>query len=161
MAAKILVAYFTRSGNTRKVADLIHGVVGGTIREIQPQVPYPDEYAVVVEQAKKEIRAGARPALKSEMADVESYDVIFVGSPNWWSTIAPPVATFLSECDLSGKTLVPFCTHGGGGPGRIAKDIAKLCPRSTVLDGFEVYGGGTGSTQSSVSAWLRRIGIAR
>ena len=80
---------------------------------------------------------------------------------NWWNTIAPPVATFLSEYDLAGKTIVPFCTHGGGGLGNIGKDIAKLCPQSTVLSSLEIYGSGGVGAQASVRAWLSRVGIPR
>jgi len=159
MAEHILVVYFSRSGNTREIANLIHQEVGGTIHEIQPEVPYPDSYNAVLDQAKKEIQAGYKPALQSTVDRIESYDTIFVGSPNWWSTIAPPVATFLSEYDLSGKTIVPFCTHGGGGLGRIGQDIAKLCPQSTILSSLEIYGSGTGNAQAEVSAWLSNIGI--
>jgi len=159
MAERILIAYFSRSGNTRKIANLIHQEVGGTIHEIQPEVPYPNSYDAVVDQAKKEIQAGYKPALESTLDQIESYDTVFVGSPNWWSTIAPPVVTFLSEYDLSGKTIVPFCTHGGGGLGRIGKDIAKLCPRSTVLSCFGIYGSGTGNARAEVSAWLSKVGI--
>lgn len=156
-----LIVYFTCSGNTRKIADLIHNNVGGDIWEIQPEVPYPNSYNAVVEHAKKEIQAGYKPALKSEIDHVESYDTIFIGSPNWWNTIAPPVATFLSEHDLSGKTIVPFCTHGGGGQGRIGQDIAKLCPKSEVLGVFEAYGDNAGDAEAKVSAWLSKIDIAR
>jgi flavodoxin len=159
MAEHILIVYYSRSGNTRKIANLIHQEVGGTIHEIQPEVPYPDSYNAVLDQAKKEIQAGYKPALQSTLDHIESYDTIFVGSPNWWSTIAPPVATFLSEYDLSGKTIVPFCTHGGGGLGRIGKDIAKLCPQSTILSSFEIYGSGTENAQAKVSAWLRKVGM--
>jgi flavodoxin len=157
VAEHILIVYFSRSGNTRKIADLIHQEVGGTIHEIQPEVPYPSSYDAVVDQAEKEIQAGYKPALQSTLDQIESFDTIFVGSPNWWNTIAPPVATFLSEYDFSGKTIVPFCTHGGGGLGRIGKDIAKLCPQSTILSSFEIYGSGTGKVQAKVSAWLRNI----
>jgi len=135
---EILIVYYSRSGNTRKIADLIQQEVGGTLHEIQPEVPYPKSYSATTDQAKQEIRAGYKPALHSTLEQVESYDTILVGSPNWWRTIAPPVVTFLTEHDLSGKTIVPFCTHGGGGLGRIAQDIAKLCPKSTVLRSFEV-----------------------
>ena len=159
MAEQILIVYFSHSGNTRKIANLIQQEVGGVIHEIQPEVPYPNSYNSVVDQARKEIQAGYKPALQSKLDHIESYDTIFLGSPNWCSTIAPPVATFLSEYDLSGKTIVPFCTHGGGGLGKIGKDIAKLSPRSTTLRSFEVYGSGTGNTQSEVSAWLRKIGV--
>jgi flavodoxin len=161
MAEPILIAYFSRFGNTRKIANLVQQEVGGTLHEIQVAVPYPASYNAVVEQAKKEIQAGHKPALQSTLDHIESYNTIFVGSPNWWSTIAPPVATFLSEYDMSGKTIVPFCTHGGGGLGRIGQDIARLCPRSTVLSCFGVYGSGSGNAQAKVSAWLSKVGMAR
>jgi flavodoxin len=160
MAEHILIAYYSRSGNTRTIANLIHQEVGGTIHEIQPEVPYPNSYNAVVDQAKKEIQAGYKPALQSTLDHIESYDTIFVGSPNWWSTIAPPVATFLSEYDLSGKTIVPFCTHGGGVLGRIGQDIAELCPQSTILSSLEIYGSGAGNAQAEVSAWLSKVGMA-
>lgn len=160
MSNKILIAYLTHSGNTRKIASYISNDMGGTTFEIEPETPYPNSYNAVVEQAKKEIKAGYKPALKTNMDNMESYDIIFIGSPNWWSTIAPPVATFLSAHDWSGKTVVPFCTHGGGGQARVLKDIAKLCPSATILDGFEVYGSGSGDTQAKISAWLRKIGVA-
>jgi len=154
MAGQVLVVYFSRSGNTRRMANFIHQQVGGTLHEIQPEKPYPDSYNATVDQAKREIKAGHKPALRSTLDHIEAYDTIFVGSPNWWSTIAPPVATFLSANDLSGKTVVPFCTHGGGGLGRIGRDIARLCPQSTVLSGFEIYGSGGGNALARVSAWL-------
>ena len=155
MTEPILIAYFSRSGNTRKIANLVQQEVGGTLYEIQVAVPYPASYNAVVEQAKKEIQAGYRPALQSTLDHIESFNTTFVGSPNWWSTIAPPVATFLSEHNLSGKTIVPFCTHGGGGLGRIRQDIARLCPQSTVLSCFGVYGSGAGNVRAEVVAWLR------
>lgn len=159
MTESILIAYFSRSGNTRKIAGLIQQEVGGTLHEIQVEVPYPDTYNATTAQAKQEIRAGYKPALRSTLDHIEAYDTIFVGSPNWWSTIAPPVATFLSQYDLSGRTIVPFCTHGGGGLGRITQDIAKLCPQSTVLSIFGVYGSGSGDVRAEVAAWLRKVGV--
>ena len=161
MTEQILIAYFSRSGNTKKISKLIRQEIGGTLHEIQPETPYPKPYDAVVDQAKEEIQAGYLPALKTSIDHIESYDIVFVGSPNWWNTIAPPVATFLSTYDLSEKTVVPFCTHGGGGLGRIGRDISKLCSHSTVLDSFEIYGSGTGNVQSQVSAWLRKIGMTR
>ena len=161
MAEQVLVVYFSHSGNTRKIANLIHQEVGGNIHEIQPERPYPDSYNAVVKQAKKEIQAGHKPVLASTLNPIEAYDTIFVGSPNWCGTIAPPVATFLADNDLSGKTIVPFCTHGGDGLGKIALDIARLCPRSTILSGFEIYESGTGNAQAKVSAWLREVGWSR
>lgn len=161
MAERILVAYYSHSGNTQKIATLIHREVGGTLYEIQPESPYPRSYNAVVNQAKKEIRAGYMPALESPPDRVESYETIFVGSPNWCSTIAPPVAAFLSAYELAGKTIVPFCTHGGGGLGSVERDIAKLCPQSTILRALDVYGSGSRNAPADVSAWLRTIGITR
>ena len=154
MAGQNLIVYYSRSGNTRRIADLIQQEVGGTVHEIEPEAPYPRSYDATVDQAKREIQIGYKPALKSDFGSVAAYDTVIVGSPNWWSTIAPPVATFLSEYDLSGKTIVPFCTHGGGGLGRIGQDIARLCSQSTVLSSFEIYGSGGGNAQARVSAWL-------
>ena len=161
MAEHILIAYFTRTGNTREIAQLIQRAVGGVIHELQTQVPYPPSYDAVVDQAGQEIKAGFKPALQSTLDQIDSYDTIFVGSPNWWSTIAPPVATFLSQYDWAGKTIVPFCTHGGGGLARIAQDIARLCPHSTVLSSFAVYESETKNAQARLSDWLRQIGMAR
>ncbi len=147
---KVLITFYSYSGNTRKVADAIHRVVGGDLTEIEPLETYPGNYNAVVEQAKKELHSGYRPELKSSDEEVSTYDTIFVGSPNWWHTIAPPVITFLSEADLSGKTIIPFITHGGGGLGRSASDITALCPNSKILESLVVYGADVGATQK----WL-------
>lgn len=160
MKGNILIAYYSRSGNTRKIAELIHDEVGGTIFEIQPEEPYPADYDLALAQAKKEIQARYRPALKSKIEGIEAYDTIIIGSPNWWSTIAPPVAAFLSEYDLSGKTIVPFCTHGGGGQANVLKGIAGLCSGSTVLTGFDIYGDGGSGAKDDVSAWLDKTETA-
>ena len=160
MERNILVAYYSHSANTHKLAKLIHQKIGGNLCKILPEVPYPVFYNAVVEQARKEIQAGYRPALKTKIEHMEAYDTVFIGSPNWCSTIAPPVAAFLEENDLSGKTVVPFCTHGGGGFARIESDIAKLCSNATVLPGLAIYGSGGGNAESQVSAWLQKIGFA-
>ena len=154
---KILVAYFSHSGNTREIAKQIQKATGCDIFEIQPVAAYPDDYQTVVDQAKREIAAGYKPALKTKVDDIGKYDVIFVGSPNWWSTIAPPVATFLTSYDLSGKTVVPFITHGGGGMANCAKDVKKLCPKSKVLDGRSFNGGAVKGAQDEVSKWIGGI----
>lgn len=102
----MLVAYFSHSGNTRAMARQIAEATGGDLFEIVPAAAYPAEYGAVVDQAKKEIGGGVRPALKGRLPDVGAYDVIFVGSPCWWSTVAPPVATFLADCDWAAR---PSC----------------------------------------------------
>lgn len=156
---KILVAYFSQTGNTREVADQIRNATGGDIFEILPAEPYTGDYQALVDQAQKEINAKYRPALKTKVEDIGSYDVIFVGSPNWWSTIAPPVASFLTSYDLSGKTIAPFVTHGGGGMAQCAEDVAALCPNSTVLQGLAVNGSAAKTAQEQVKKWLTDIKI--
>jgi len=158
---KILVAYFSRSGNTREIADQIHEKAGGDIFEIQPVNPYPSDYNECVEQAKQELEKGYRPKLKTIVKNIESYDAVFIGYPDWWSTIPAPIVTFLSKCDLSGKTVVPFCTHEGSGLGRSVTDISKLCPKSTLLEGMAIRGSNVKTAQSEVSEWLRKIKIAK
>lgn len=160
MDQNVLIAYYSRSGNTRKIANLIHAAVGGSVlHEIIPEEPYPNAYNMTLDRAKNEIRRGVKPPLQSKLEQFEAYDLIFVGSPNWWSTIAPPVATFFSEYDFSGKTIAPFCTHGGGGLGRVVEDIAKLCTQSTLLPSLTIYGSGGADAQAKVRAWLEEIGV--
>lgn len=154
-----LSAYFSHSGNTRLIADQIHESVGGDIFEIVPADPYPRDYNEVVEQARKELGEDYRPPLKTHVENMDSYDLVFIGYPNWWGTVPRPVATFLSEYDLSGKTIAPFCTHGGGGIGRSVQEIRELCPQSTVLDGLAVRDGSVKIARTQVADWLRRIGI--
>jgi flavodoxin len=156
---KVLIVYYSRSGNTREIASQIHGLVGGDVVELQTVTPYPDEYSAVTKLAKEELQQGVKPALKTKIADFASYDVVFVGSPNWWNTIASPVRTFLSEYDFTGKTIAPFITHEGSGLGASVEDIKKLCPKANVLDGLAVRGKSVKSAQGDVSEWLGRLGM--
>jgi flavodoxin len=158
---KILVAYFSHSGNTREIANQIHKSAGGDIFEIQAVKPYPDDYDAVVKQAKQELNSGYKPALKTKVENIKPYDLVFIGYPNWCSTVPAPVRTFLSEYDFSGKTIVPFCTHEGSGLGRSATDISKLCSESTLLDGVAIRGSDVKIAQSKVVEWLRKIAITK
>jgi flavodoxin len=160
MTEKILIAYYSRTGNTRKIADLIQKKTGGTLFEVVPKTPYPASYRETVDQAKVENRAGFKPELISIPDQLDQFDIIFIGTPNWWSTVAPPIVTFLTSNDFSEKTIIPFCTHGGGGLDRIATDIVKYCPGSTVLESFVIYGNGGTRADSEVTAWLKRLSIS-
>ena len=159
MSKKILTAYYSHSGNTGEIASYIQKQTDGALFEIIPVSPYPTGYNDVVRQSKIEIQAGKKPELKTKINNTESYDIIFIGSPNWWGAIAPPVAAFLSEYNFSNKTIVPFCTHGGGGYGSIFKDISLLCPNSNVLNGFDVFDRGNGNFSEKITLWLSEIGI--
>ncbi|MDR0368467.1 MAG: NAD(P)H-dependent oxidoreductase [Bacteroidales bacterium] len=158
---KILIVYYSWSEgkNTQAVAQQIQQATGGDIVEIVPSVPYPSDYQVCVDQAKKEIAENYKPALQSKVENIERYDIIFVGTPNWWSTMAPPVAAFLSQYNLAGKTVVPFCTHGGGGKAKCLSDMEALCAKSTVLEGFAIPGNRAKSAQDDVEKWLKEIKI--
>lgn len=158
---KILVVYFSRSGNTREIANQIHRIVGGDIVELQTVNPYPADYEEVKKQAKQEQGSGFRPKLKTAINNIGSYDLVFIGSPIWWSRLPPPVVTFLSEYDLSGKTIVPFCTHLGSGQGQTVSEISRLCPKSTLLDGIAVRGPDAKNAQDEVSGWLRKIKVTK
>lgn len=156
---RILVAYYSYSGNTKVVAEQIHKNTGGDIFEIQPVKSYPKEYNSVVNQAKKEISDNFKPELKNKINDIDKYDIIFIGSPCWWATIAPPVATFLTSYDFSGKTIIPFMTHEGSRMGQSEKDIKKLCPKATLLKGLPIRGEQVEHAEKDVVKWLKAIEI--
>ena len=158
---KILVAYFSYSGNTREISNQIHKSVGGDIFEIQVVKLYPDDYDAVVKQARQELNSSHKPALKTKIENIKSYDLVFIGYPNWCSTVPAPVRVFLSEYDFSGKTIIPFCTNEGSGLGRSATDISKLCPKSTLLDGIAIRGREVKTAQNEVVEWLRKIKITK
>jgi len=158
---KTLVAYFSYSGNTREIANQIHKNAGGDIFEIQSVKPYPDDYDAVVQQARQELKSGHKPALKTKVENIKPYDLVFIGYPNWCSTVPAPVRVFLSEYDFSGKTIIPFCTHEGSGLGRSTMDISKLCPKSTLLEGVAIRGMDMKTAQNKVSEWLRKIKITK
>lgn len=156
---KILVACFSWSGNTKAVAETIRRNVGGDFFEIVPATPYPREYRKCTEQAKKEIAEKFRPALKSVPENLAAYDVVFVGSPNWWGTFAPPVSTFLDDPAFAGKTVVPFFTHGGGGMQNCERDMREKVPAAKFLRALTLPGSSASGSRAAqrVNAWLREI----
>ncbi len=158
---KTLITYYSHTGNTREIANQIHMNIGGDIFEIQGVKRYPDDYEEHKKQAKEELASEHKPSLNTKIENIRSYDLIFIGYPIWWGTFPAPIRTFLSEYDLSRKTVVPFCTHLGSGLGRSVKDIAALCPNSTILDGLAVWGKDAKTAQNDVSEWLRKIKIMK
>ena len=171
---KCLIAYFSRKGNnyvsgriidlsignTEVVANMIQEMIGSDMFHIEAVKPYPKDYTETTDVAKDELRANARPELANHVGKMDSYDVIFLGYPNWWGTMPTPVFTFLEEYDFSGKTIVTFCTYEGSGLGHSEKDIAKLCPEATVLKGLAIHGTGAGSAKTNVSNWLDKMDIS-
>lgn len=154
---KILIACFSYSGNTLEVAKQIQKHIGGDIFEIIPVKPYPSNYNSVVNQAKSENKNDFRPELKSQPENIQEYDIVFIGSPVWWYTIAQPVKTFLAENNLEGKTVIPFCTHEGSGQARSFSDIQELAPQSTILKGIEIWGSQIRNSEKALSDWLNSL----
>lgn len=153
-SSKILIAYYSWSSNTRAAAEQIQRQTGGKLFEIKPLAAYPIDYKACTEQAQREINEGFRPELASKIEDIEKYDVIFIGSPNWWGTIAPPAASFLTSGDFTGKTIVPFFTHGGGGMQNCEKDLRKLGEKYTVRKAATFRGSGTKSPSKELEKWV-------
>lgn len=155
MPDKILIAYYSWSGNTKAAAEQIQRVTGGTLFRIKPHKPYPVDYQDCVDQARKEVKSDFKPKLAAEIKDFKEYDVIFIGSPNWCGTMAPPVASFLTQYNLEGKTVIPFFTHGGGGMQKCEKDIYKLCKKSTVMKAMTFYGSRVKQSGDEITKWVK------
>lgn len=154
-ANDVLVAYFSRSGNTRVIAGQIHRALGTALFEIQPATPYPEDYKETVEQARRERDNGDKPRLKAEVPNMAEYRTVFLGFPIWGETAPPLIRSFLSSHDLSGKTLVPFITHGGYGAGNSLSVLAAHAPRAQLLDaGLIMEADQERRTLERVTQWL-------
>jgi flavodoxin len=156
---KILIAYFSWGGNSREIATQIQEQTGGDLFEIVTVNPYSSNREKCIEQAKEEQQTDARPAVKDKVKEMENYDVIFVGYPNWWGSMPMILFTFLEQYDLSGKTIIPFCTHGTGGWGHSVENLKQICPNSTVLEGFAVNGNSVKDqkTKDNLTQWLQKL----
>ena len=137
---KLLIVYYSYSGITRRLAEDIALITDGELRELKPQKPYSFSYNTAVKEARHEIENEYCPPLAEGAESVGEAEVIFIGSPNWLKTFAPPVLTFLRTVDLSGKTIIPFCTHGGGGFGRMIENYKNECKNSIIKEGLALKG---------------------
>ena len=158
--SKILIAYFSRTGNTKEIALKIQEKTNGELFEIQPAEPYPDDYKETTDKAKQELSSGYLPPLQSKISNPESYDIIFIGYPIWWGTIPGPVRTFLTENDFSGKIVIPFCTHGGSGVASSASDIQKLASQSEMKEAFAISGSQAKNSENALNEWLNSLQIS-
>ena len=134
---------------------------GADMFRVTTVTPYPEVYRETTELARAERDNNARPAINGRVENMADYDVVYIGVPNWWSTMPMPMFTFLEQYDLSGKIIVPFVTHGGGGVANCVSDLKKAVPGATVLDALVVSGGNAQNAQSDVSAWLKRLGLVK
>ena len=136
--SKTLVLYYSLTGNTKMVAEEFANRLGADIEEIVCTDPYDTNFQACIERCKKEREMGVLPSIQNVKADISKYDVIFIGYPVWFGTYAPPIATFFTNNDLNGKTLVPFCTFGSGGLESSIKDMTAAQPNAKVVDGYGV-----------------------
>ena len=166
LPGKVAVVYYSQSkvGNTATVAKWIAKHTGGELVPIEAVEAYPDAYGDTLKAVQKDMENGGARAIKA-IPPLDGYDVVFIGSPIWYGTYAPPVAEFFKTHSFAGKTVVPFCTHGGGGAGRYFVDVRKACPAATVKEGLTIRGSnqverrlGTGvtvhHTEDDVVNWL-------
>lgn len=150
----ILIAYFSWGGNTEGIAEEIQDQTGADLFEITMVNPYSDDYNTVLDEAQRDQNEQARPELADHVENMEQYDTIILGYPNWWASIPMPVASFLEEYDFSGKTVLPFCSHGGGRFGQSLTAISKLVPNAAMGEALSVHYSGGSSMPDDVSEWL-------
>ncbi len=153
--SNVLVTYFSWSGNTERIASQLQRHFDCDIFEIVAANDYSSVYRDVLIRARQENRSEATPELRNHLASIDSYDIIFVGFPNWCNTFPAPVRTFLMENDFTGKTIIPFCTHGGGGLGHSISDISQLCASGKVLNSFSINGYAVKDNNIEVDNWIR------
>ena len=158
---KILVAYYSNSGNTQTIATYIHDAVGGDLVNIETVNSYPDDYDEHLAQARKEVAENYLPPLKTTVENIRDYDVVFVGYPIWVETAAPPIVSFLSAHELKGKTVVPFCTSGTSSAATSYRLIASYCPESVILEGIQIRRGTYDTAHERVLHWLEQLALNR
>lgn len=152
--SKILIAYYSLSGNTKVIAKNIQKATGGDLFRIETTHQYPDDFNDLVAQIKEEIESGFRPKLITKVINFDKYETIFIGSPNWWGTITPAVSSFLDSYNFNGKKVIPFITHGKVGAQNTIKDMTAQCKGAFVLqDGWV----GEGSSTEGFDAWIESI----
>jgi flavodoxin len=157
LMSKALVVYYSYSNTTKSLAEDIAIITDGDIRELIPEKPYSFTYNGATKEARSEIERGHCPRLVSGNEPLNDYKYIFVGSPNWFKSYAPPILSFLRSVDLKDKTIIPFCTHGGGGFGQIEINISKECPNSKLLPGLAAA---SDFDEKQVQSWLDSIRIS-
>ena len=171
--AKTLIAFFSRAdenyfggamryvkvGNTEIVAGIIKDLIPADTFKIEMKEPYSPVYLICIEEAKRDLRAEARPELVSMPESIDEYDTVILAYPNYWGTMPMAVYTFLENFDFSGKTILPLCTNEGSGMGSSEREIKKTCPGADVKKGLPITGSAAASSKSSVERWLKANGL--
>lgn len=159
-AATELVVYFSWSGNTEAVAAEIQNQTGADSFRIVPVEPYTDDYDTLLDIAQEEQRNDVRPEISGSIENFDSYEVIYLGFPNWWGDMPMILYSFLDDYDLSGKTIVPFVTSGGSGFSNTISTIETMEPDANVLEGLSLGSSQAANPGSAVTDWLDKIGLA-
>ena len=168
---KFLIVYYSRRGenfydgelrylevgNTERVARIIADAVGGELFEVDTVKPYASQYRACCGEAVAEWKARVRPEIKAYAEDLRSFDTIFVGYPIWCGTMPMCLHTFLEHYDLTGKTIVPFCTHEGSGFGNSLADLERVCYNAVIGKGLEVKGCKVGENAERIAEWARSV----
>lgn len=155
--SKALVVYFSHSGNTESVAKEIQSQTDADIFEIVPEIAYTTDYNTLLDVAQNEKKDNARPAISGTIDNLDDYDTIYLGFPNWWADMPMVLYTFLDTYDLSGKTIAPFVTSGGSGFSNTISTIKSLEPNAVVTDGLAIRDSQAGNPASAVSEWLDKL----
>lgn len=162
MAGKMLIVYYSQArGNTRRIAKQLQAATGADLVEIETVTPYTGSYQEIVEQGNREVQSGYKPQIKPLTLRPEDYDIIAIGTPTWWYTMAPAVLTFLNEHSWQGKTIIPFQTHGGW-PGHVIKDIRQICKGASFANEMEVQFDSTGGSElitkeKDIERWIEAV----
>ncbi len=161
MSKKLVVYYSWSNGNTKRIAEKMATELGADICQIDTVEPYKGSYDEVVAQGQNEVNRGYKPAIKPLDVNLRDYDVVAVGTPTWWYTMAPAVLTFLSENDWSGKKVIPFMTNGGW-PGHVIEDMSKECKGAEIIQPMEIKFDSQGgpvlkTSESEIDEWIAGI----
>lgn len=147
-------------GNLEYMADVIQQTVGGDLFRIETVQEYPLDHDPLVDQAAEEQDEEARPELAAQIENLDQYDTILLGYPNWWGDMPMPLYTFLEEYDLSGKTIIPFTAHGGSGFSNTVSTIAELQPDAEVSDdGLSISRNEVADAEDEISSWAAGLGL--
>ena len=160
-APKVLVLYYSQTGNTKAVADEIVARLGADVEAIQAVNPYDGDFQATIERCMIEREQGTTIEINPVAADIASYDVIFLGYPVWFGTYAPPVATWLGQVDLTGKKVVPFCTFGSGGLDSSVKELKEKQPGAEVLPGYGVRAVRIDAVPQEIDRFLKENGFVQ
>lgn len=144
------------TGNTKVVAKMLQEITKGDLFEIEQAEPYSDSYMTCIEEAKRDLEANVRPAVKTFPNSLDGYDTIYLCYPNYWGTMPMAVWTFLEHFDFTGKTIYPLCTNEGSGMGRSEADIQKLCPGAVLGKGLAVTGSHVQQARPSLEHWVKQ-----